>query len=359
MEPEQRAAYEAGNRPSLTDDQNKIFMKLLALEEASSPSNSDRSSMKVETLAELYLRDRKGLICDPRFDFYTTTLQSFCDFAGTKALTDLTPSLVRQWRAEHGQTWKSTSYVRGKYKVVLQMVNFAVTERILPHSPLTALGKALATEAPDAKREACVYDPERQAILAACSAAFRSVVLSLLETGRRPDEIANAKKSEVVRTAKGIQWRIKDHKNFKKTNKPETIYLTPEMQQLTLTALADESNKTPYLFVTDRGKQWTTGQIGKYWIKAKTKAKIKTASTPYSCRHSYITKALHNGVPLAVVAMLVGNSVEVLARHYSHIEAQHIEVYFQAATQAVRANDNYRTEEVAAKPHTSTGKAAV
>lgn len=356
MNPDQKAQFAKGNRPTLTDDQQQVFLKMLALDEAKSPSNPNRPSMMIATLAELYLDDRKGVVSATKHKFYTVSLNSFCAFCGALPLTDITPALVRRWVAAN-TSWKSTSTVRSNVKVVLQMCNWAIDERMIAApSPLAALGKALDTEAPDAIRDYCIYDAERETMLVNSSEDFKTIILALLETGRRPDEIANVKKSEVVRTGDGLQWRIATHKNAKKTGKPETIYLTPDMQALTLKALSDESNKTPFLFVNSKGKAWTTASIGDKWDATKKAAKLKNESTPYSCRHTFITKAIYNGVPLAVIAKLVGNSIEVLARHYAHLEQQHQEVYVKAITQATKANENYRSE---AMTPATTGKAAI
>jgi integrase len=42
----------------------------------------------------------------------------------------------------------------------------------------------------------------------------------------------------------------------------------------------------------------------------------------YDFRHSYISRSLMRGVPAAVVAALVGTSVNMIDRFYSHLNAQ-------------------------------------
>ena len=63
---------------------------------------------------------------------------------------------------------------------------------------------------------------------------------------------------------------------------------------------------------TDRGKYYPgivnrlveTGQVARY-------------RCPYNCRHTYITMAVDAGIPVTQVAKWVGNSPEVILRHYA------------------------------------------
>ena len=40
----------------------------------------------------------------------------------------------------------------------------------------------------------------------------------------------------------------------------------------------------------------------------------------YATRHTFITRALSAGVPIAQVAGMVGNSIVILEKHYAHLD---------------------------------------
>ena len=320
------------DRPQLTAEQGQIFLGVYQTETVT-PATAASADIRVDTLAELYLSDRAGLV-GKKFNFYKLTLQSFCKLYGANLITEITPSLVRKWRAKVGQGWESSSTVRDKYKVILQLFNWAVTEQLLPFSPLVRLGKDLSKEAPDKVRDFLIT-PELEANLyktlnPSASLFFRVLML----TGRRPDEICCLKKTEVRKLGERLIWSIHKHKNFKKTLAPETIYLTTELEQITKEALANPDNQTEFLFVNQSGKQWTVYNYCKVFKLARRKLKQPKTLVPYCCRHTFITRALSNGIPIAVVAKLVGNSVAIIAKHYAHLEKLQADLYFNAVAQA-------------------------
>jgi site-specific recombinase XerD len=55
----------------------------------------------------------------------------------------------------------------------------------------------------------------------------------------------------------------------------------------------------------------------KWFKEVETHLGIKAHA--YALRHTYITNALIRGVPVEVLAELVGNTPQVLHRHYAHV----------------------------------------
>lgn len=358
MTDDQKAEYKAGKESVLTLEQNAEFLRQMALAEAVAPDNPNRAEMRVDTLAQLYLDDRKGHISEEKYSQYKRSLQSFCEFCGANSLTDITPALVRRWVAKQ-KTWKSSSTRRSNVKVILQLFNFAVEDQILPASPLVKLGKKLGKEQPEAKRDFLIYSEDVKNLIAKSKPDFRPVITFLVETGRRPDEVSNIRKSEIARTESGLMISMKHHKNFAVTQEPEKLYLSEALTQIVNEALADTSNKTPWLFVTSRGTPWNTARIGKRWEAACKRAGISEDCTTYAARHSFITKSLVAGVALPVVAYLVGNSISVLVKQYAHVCKQHSDVFFDAIRKATAPNPNYRPGAVpTAKPVEPEAEAA-
>ncbi|MDN4712170.1 hypothetical protein QYZ44_25765 [Vibrio parahaemolyticus] len=76
------------------------------------------------------------------------------------------------------------------------------------------------------------------------------------------------------------------------------------------------------IFSTNFSQKPTYPKIFKKWIDelkdTKTLSKSKDL-TLYSLRHSYITIALENNVPIPLIAENAGTSGTMIERHYSHI----------------------------------------
>lgn len=108
---------------------------------------------------------------------------------------------------------------------------------------------------------------------------------------------------------------LQQHKNRKKTGKPRTIFVVPELLEM----LRIRAAKHPegFLFRSRRGNRWYNGSSMK-WFKEIEKA-LGIKAWAYAWRTTYITTALIRGVPVEVVAELVGNTPQVIYRHYSHV----------------------------------------
>jgi integrase len=142
-------------------------------------------------------------------------------------------------------------------------------------------------------------------------------------------------------------WTITRHKTKKKTGKVRVVFLTPVMQELTKKLV--RRYPTGPLFRTFRGKKsaqnkgnrsvvgekqaWTRNGIRCRFKRLRAKLGLKEV-VAYTYRHTYITDALCRGVPAAVVAELVGTSVQMIEKHYGHLSVKG-DMLRQAAIQAV------------------------
>jgi integrase len=141
-------------------------------------------------------------------------------------------------------------------------------------------------------------------------AAFLRV---LWESGARPGEVRGL-------TVEGIDWRnaqavLRDHKTAK-SGKLRTIIFSPAA------VLALTRQRVKYgsglLFRNHRGHKLTMGNVNSRWRAIMATTGI-TAPTVYATRHAYITERLEAGVPAARVAALVGTSIGMIERTYSHV----------------------------------------
>ena len=120
-----------------------------------------------------------------------------------------------------------------------------------------------------------------------------------------------------------------------RVRKPRVIYLTPPVQRLFAWMRRQGPESTGYVFCNSRGRPWQVTAISHHLKRARDRAGLPEDVVAYLCRHSWITRALVNGVAPATVAALAGNSIEMVSQVYSHLadEQEHLAA---AAEQAAR-----------------------
>jgi integrase len=203
---------------------------------------------------------------------------------------------------------------------------WAVRDGLLSRNPIEGL------PAPTARSRGREYligrtPAERAAnharIVAAAPKAFKPFVIALEATGARPGEIAAATASDYNREIGAIVYHSDDTRldgEFRhKTSghgKERTIFLTGEARRIVEELVS--RHQTGPLFRTRGNKAWTPATIARYFIRIRRAVGLPKLSA-YSYRHTYATAWLEKGKSVDVLAALLGNSPEVIRRHYSHL----------------------------------------
>lgn len=135
------------------------------------------------------------------------------------------------------------------------------------------------------------------------------------ELGSRPQELAGLM-LEMVKWADGIAV-LTEHKNASKTGRPRTLYFS------TAAMAVLERQRARYgsglAFRGSKGQLIDDQAMCKrLWRASKV---LGFRVTAYHYRHTFITRMLLNGVTAAQVAELCGTSVNMIARHYGHLES--------------------------------------
>jgi integrase len=167
---------------------------------------------------------------------------------------------------------------------------------------------------------------------------YAPLIRFLLLTGCRPSE------------ALGLRWRLIDddkiffkeavvyangksvHKNSTKTGKDRVFPINIALKTLLSSLRNNDFNPDDLIFNINGSpinyntfwRSWHGRQSGKkYYVGVVTnlveKGLIKRYRGPYQCRHTFITQCLEAGVSIPQVAKWVGNSPEVIMRHYAGI----------------------------------------
>src|SRR6185295_8288472 len=105
---------------------------------------------------------------------------------------------------------------------------------------------------------------------------------------------------------------------------------------LTLTKQQMAKHQTGPLFPNSRGKQFLCNAWRCRFRRLRQRFPSLRGVVAYSCRHTYATNSLVNGVGIAQVAELMGHTdATMVARVYGHL-AQNVGHMRQAAAQATQ-----------------------
>jgi integrase len=262
-------------------------------------------NITVARLAALYLIDAEKHLSHQKFISVRSVIRSIAAtlFGPAKAIR---PYQLEQWLDAKG--WRrfgvATTYAK-------RLFSWGVEKGYLAVSPVKSL-KGPATK----RRERMVTRAEHERIITAAPADLRPLLIALWLTGMRPGNAVAATADHVC----GDSLVFQKHKNAKKIKAPLTIYLGVCMQ--TLVKICLDAKRERLLLARPVSDAKAAGD--------RLREVVTTLGLPgvtfYSYRHSWITRALLKGIPVADVAALAGTSIAVISQHYSHVaeEAEHL-----------------------------------
>jgi integrase len=203
---------------------------------------------------------------------------------------------------------------------------WAVKSKLIAANPF--VGMAAGIKAPRSKSDGEDIDPftpdERDRIIKALNSEYAALVEFMFRTGCRPSE------------AVGLQWRHISH-DFKTITFEQAVTISesglvvkqglktqqkrvfPCGKDLTafLKSIASEpTDREQFIFRSQKGKFIDFHNFSnRIWHPTLTNLGIKQRN-PYQMRHSYITFCINSGINAKDVARLVGNSPEIIYKHY-------------------------------------------
>ncbi|WP_164156460.1 tyrosine-type recombinase/integrase [Sandarakinorhabdus rubra] len=106
-----------------------------------------------------------------------------------------------------------------------------------------------------------------------------------------------------------------------KTGKPRTIVI-PAVAAALMTEQAKDKLPGAPLFMRANGKAWNRNSWKLPIAEAAKAAGLPKGVTAYTMRHSVITDLVTNGLPLLTIAQISGTSVEMIEKHYGHLDKE-------------------------------------
>ena len=319
----------------------RSFGELTAL--ASADTAKDRNTCRV--ICERYLQFISTRRKIRTFKIRQAVFVPFTDALGEVMVKDVTHAMVyawldrmREWRINAGtklRTRWTDGGVRTACSSIQAAFNWASRSGLITRNPLTGM------EQPPARsrgRHALLGSTlrERRAnhlrILEAASRAIRPFLICLEATGCRPGELAAATAADFDQELGAIVYHADDkrmehefsHKTGQK-GKQRVIVLTGEA--LAIVRRLVQEYPTGPLFRTGMSRTkrenlgpcgWTNKSIIRSFSNIRKKVGIPRL-TAYSYRHTFATSWLEEGRSVDILAELLGNSPEVIRKHYSHL----------------------------------------
>jgi integrase len=155
-----------------------------------------------------------------------------------------------------------------------------------------------------------------------------AVLLRLLEhTGARPGELYNASADKWDRGLGAFVYKADDepekqgrftHKTARK-GKDRLVFVSDPALREVIEFLCGKHPEGPILR-NAVGEPWTDGAVHWRFGELKKRFGLRREVTPYSYRHTSITNMLVDGQPPALVAEVHGTSLQMIQRHYGHLD---------------------------------------
>ena len=232
---------------------------------------------------------------------YIASIKTWCDSIGAIKLKSVTPEQVQKVITEQFESGVSKSKLDKLILTIRQIYRQAVSDRAVVYNPTTAIQKPRNKET----KKSALTDEQYKIILErAKEHEYGDLILTILYLGLRPMEVSLLTVDDITDTYVHVRGT--------KSPKADRYVLRPEA------LIFDLTNKcsTDKVFVNRKGKSLTRDDLRRIWDDFKEGLDLDGV-TLYTLRHTYGTRAQKIGVPIDVLADLMGHEkIETTRKYY-------------------------------------------
>ena len=262
-----------------------------------------QGDLTLKEALQAFLAARRG---SSSYAKYGQLVGNFARFRGWETpVSEIIPNDVTRWWAER-TTWGET--MRGSaLRHLKACLNWCVSEGLLEENPVAA------KKAPRPAAREFVFTAEAfAAALAHCGPEIAALASACWHTGARPSELARALREYVAPNGSAIALP---------TGKQGSRRITfPRSEWEGLAKRREETRIGRAVFPDHLGGTWTRHTWARAWVPARDAAGLPREANIYQLRHSWISRNVAAGVPLAVVAKQVGTSIAMISQVYAHLQ---------------------------------------
>lgn len=229
---------------------------------------------------------------------------------GNLPVSAVTRPAVKDWASQHATWSEATAWLC--LKTVLTAFNWGLKHHLIKAHNLKGLYRGLQVRSrSESSGTALMTDEIHQQLLLAALPHLRPVLHFLHDTGARPHEVLRL---TAAMYNPALHAFVPHKKKVK--SKHRTVYLTDALEQALLPLMARHPDGL--LFRNTRGNRITEHKLSCWFITARERLNFPPV-TAYMYRHKYACDFLLNGGRIAVLAQLLGTSIKMIEKHYSHI----------------------------------------
>ena len=250
-----------------------------------------------------------------KYEHVLGLVEELAEELGRSCIQDIDLSFVDEYRHRRVQAGRAPKTIYNESMIVRQLVNFAVSRKLIATDPLAGLKIKEPKPAP----QPCWSREERDQILSVSPEPQRQAFTILAETGMRIGELQHLTWDDVDFERNLLHVRPKP--GWKpKTGDQRSIPLSAKLKQL----LEKLPRQTERVLTAPASKKYPKGD---HPISERRLLKsLKRVLTPlglkghlHTFRHAFISHALTSGVPEAVVRSWVGHVDRDVIKLYTHI----------------------------------------
>lgn len=323
-----------GRAIRLDPDEGEAYRIWQEMRDAATSLNHPRVTLA--SIVDAWLSEFEPRLSEHQFYRNGNYLAKFVEHVGLRTIAaEITPATVLTWVRSQIRTTKqgvekpwAAHTKRDAIYAVTRVFIWAHDSGYLRRNPLASLKnfkpRARVRTITESEHALLIRETRKQK----CNGSQFAIYLIASRCGARPQQIREVKVENVHQS--GQCWVFQKHKTDK-DGKPLFVYLSPCLQ--TLTRILMTTRKEGHLFVQQNGRKWSKDTVARRLRRLCEQLGLDSSIIAYSYRHTFATKALLSGVPIATVAELLGHKdIRMVCQVYGHLD-QHREHLAKAVAQ--------------------------
>lgn len=242
---------------------------------------------------------------------YQDRLTDFLHFITRNKITELNSHHIRLFLLSLKERGLAPATIDAYYRCMRTFFNWLVAEGLISQTPMSNIKKP---RLPKMLVKPFTTEDIQNMILLTSGKRFvdirnRAIILLLLDTGIRLNEVASIKLSDIDFDRETI--RI-----FGKGSKERIVCMGKNTQKALLKYLLMRQDSLPYLWLNESRKQLTRDGIQVAIKKLCKSARVTAKPGPHTFRHTAAIMFLRNGGDSAILQYMLGHSTLEMTKRY-------------------------------------------
>lgn len=294
-------------------------------------------NINLHAAVEGFLVGQAGEVSESTRRWYRRRLTDFCQFAGPVDMGDVTPVLLRSYRAHLVNRQMSPHSVHGYQRAIRRLFSWSVNEGLIEHNaardvPLVKLPhqapKALSDEDLDRLLDRLPSEDVRD----------RAIILLLADTGCRVGGLCSL-------TVAAVDLENRCASVVEKGARGRRVYFTDmTAETLALYLSVRPAGDCDALFLSKAGTALTTNGVRLMLERVGRRAGVKGRCNAHSFRHAFARSFLRNGGNLAALGRILGHKPGsvVTATYYAVWDDRELQEYHDRYSPLAKSNSEAR-----------------